>query len=295
IDVTSKHGEGSRFRFNIQTVAAKPVGSHKPRQFPELVVLAVDDHLINRRALRIALDHWHCRSMIASNSAEALEKARALKPALAIIDHDLAGESGEKLVEELRQLHPELLVVFLTDAAEGVRRGETTEHAFVQLPKPIQPAVLGECVTRLLSGTALSTAPKPEAQPTAPLAEAVPLDILLVEDNAVNQKVALHLLNRLGYRADAVGNGLEAVSALKQRDYDLVFMDVQMPEMDGFAATREIRAKLPKSRQPKIVALTANAVQGDREHCLTAGMDDYVAKPVKLEGLRAVIVKHFKP
>jgi CheY-like chemotaxis protein len=109
----------------------------------------------------------------------------------------------------------------------------------------------------------------------------------------VNQKVALRFLDRMGYRADAVANGLEAVTTLENRRYDLVLMDVQMPEMDGYEATRQIRARLPAGRQPKIIALTANAMQGDRELAFAAGMDDYISKPVKMHEIADAIRRHF--
>lgn len=125
------------------------------------------------------------------------------------------------------------------------------------------------------------------------LAEEFPLDVLLAEDNPVNQKVARRFLERMGYRADAVGNGLEAVTALENRRYDLVLMDLQMPEMDGLEASRQIRRRLPPGRQPKIIALTANAMQGDREICLAAGMDDYISKPVKMQEIAAAIRRQF--
>jgi CheY-like chemotaxis protein len=123
--------------------------------------------------------------------------------------------------------------------------------------------------------------------------EEIPLEVLLAEDNVVNQKVALRFLERLGYRADAVANGLEAVTTLQNRRYDLVLMDVQMPEMDGYEATRQIRARLPADRQPKIIALTANAMQGDRELALAAGMDDHISKPVKMHEIAGAIRRHF--
>ena len=117
--------------------------------------------------------------------------------------------------------------------------------------------------------------------------------MLLAEDNAVNQKVALRFLERLGYHADAVANGLEVVTALKRRRYDLVLMDLQMPEMDGLEASRRVRATIPADHQPKIIALTANAMQGDRELCLAAGMDDYISKPVKMHEIAAAIRRQF--
>ena len=127
------------------------------------------------------------------------------------------------------------------------------------------------------------------------LADTIPIDILLVEDNPVNQKIALRYLELMGYRADAVGNGLEALHALRERNYHLVIMDVQMPEMDGFEATRQIRTIISPERQPVIIALTANALQGDRERCIEVGMNDYLTKPVKIDELQAAISRHFAP
>ncbi|NLF02945.1 MAG: response regulator, partial [Anaerolineales bacterium] len=112
-----------------------------------------------------------------------------------------------------------------------------------------------------------------------------PLRILLAEDNAVNQKLALRLLSQMGYRADVAANGLEAIQALERQRYDVVLMDVQMPEMDGLEATRRICARWPRSQRPHIIAMTANVMQGDRELCLEAGMDDYVGKPIRVEEL----------
>jgi len=298
IDVTSVLGQGSRFRFSIQTEAAPDPAPITAFDLRGAVVLAVDDHPVNRRALATVLATWNCTPHVVATPAEALAAAERQAPDLIIVDHDLAGERGENLLGQLRTRFPVAPAVLFTAATDGVRQGQSVEPFVVRLPKPIKPAFLGEAVVRLVHGVGSKSHPShtpggPDEKPSIRLGESVPLDILLVEDNPVNQKVALHLLERLGFHADAVGNGLEAVRTLQQRDYDLVFMDVQMPEMDGMTATREIRAKLPASRQPKIIALTANAIQGDRERCLAAGMDAYIAKPVKLDELHAVIARYF--
>ena len=112
-----------------------------------------------------------------------------------------------------------------------------------------------------------------------------PLRILLAEDNVVNQKLALRLLQQMGYRADLAANGLEAIECVGRQVYDVVLMDVQMPEMDGLEASRLITTRWPKAERPRIVAMTANAMQGDREECLAAGMDDYVTKPIRVDAL----------
>jgi PAS domain S-box-containing protein len=291
ISVASELGKGSRFTFSIQTEPVAPHGAPKTPDLGGVPVLAVDDCPVSRRAIEVTLLGLRCQPRIVDSADTALTVSTP--PALAIVDYAVGDRTGDEIIANLRTRFPNLPVILLTSPADTARAGQSQEPFTLRLPKPIKPSFLAEGITRLVRGQPLPSARAPAAPSVAPLADSVPLDILLVEDNPVNQKVALHLLSRLGYRVDAVGNGLEAVKAVQQRDYDLVFMDVQMPEMDGFAATREIRQRVPVARQPKIVALTANAVQGDRERCLTAGMDDYVAKPVKLDELQAVIVKYF--
>jgi CheY-like chemotaxis protein len=133
-------------------------------------------------------------------------------------------------------------------------------------------------------------APRPAAAKATPVLDAGmatrhPLRILLAEDNVVNQKLALRLLQQMGYRADLASNGIEAIESVERQTYDVVLMDVQMPEMDGLEASRRITARWPAEQRPRIVAMTANAMQGDREMCISAGMDDYVTKPIRVDAL----------
>jgi CheY-like chemotaxis protein len=156
------------------------------------------------------------------------------------------------------------------------------------LAKPIKPSQLFDRLLELFDEPAAAGKLAITALPApTKLGERLPLRLLLAEDNPVNQKVALRLLEKLGYRADIAANGLEAIAALHRQPYDIVLMDVQMPEMDGLEATRQIvRWSGPR---PVIIAMTANAMQGDREECLQAGMDDYLSKPVKIEELSRVL------
>jgi CheY-like chemotaxis protein/HPt (histidine-containing phosphotransfer) domain-containing protein len=155
------------------------------------------------------------------------------------------------------------------------------------LTKPTKPSALFDTLIGVLTGGPVRIARRQEPQPQADaqLGKEWPLRILLAEDNATNQKLALKLLDRLSYTADVVGNGLEALSALQRQRYDVVLMDLQMPELDGLDTTRQLRVQLPAETQPYVVAMTANAMPGDREMCLAAGMDDYVSKPIRLEEL----------
>ena len=161
------------------------------------------------------------------------------------------------------------------------------------LAKPLKQSLLFDTLVALFDSR-----PDRIAAPTAPvkpnfnahLANQRPLRILLAEDNVVNQKLALRLLEQMGYRADMAANGIEAVESLERQIYDVILMDVQMPEMDGLEATRKIR-KLTNAAQPHIIAMTANAMEGDRELCLSAGMDDYISKPIRVDELIDALVK----
>jgi CheY-like chemotaxis protein len=155
------------------------------------------------------------------------------------------------------------------------------------LVKPVRPSALFDAIMGIYAAQ-----PQPVAQPQAirsvldpEMASRHPLRILLAEDNAVNQKLALRLLSQMGYRADVAANGIEAIQAVERQPYDVVLMDVQMPEMDGLEATRQICARWQPANRPHIIAMTANAMQGDREMCLEAGMDDYLSKPIRVEEL----------
>ena len=204
---------------------------------------------------------------------------------LAIIDMHMPEMDGLSLATALRRLDPVLPMILFSSL--GRREAGDTHGLFsAYLTKPLRQSQLFDTLTLLLVADA-PKAPAPVAKPSLDpaLAARHPLRILLAEDNLVNQKLALRLLQQMGYRADLAGNGLEAVACVARQPYDVVLMDVQMPEMDGLEAARQITSTWPAGRRPRSVAMTANAMHGDREECLRAGMDDYMTKPIRVDRL----------
>jgi CheY-like chemotaxis protein len=204
---------------------------------------------------------------------------------LAIVDMHMPDMKGVELARRLRAAKPRLPLVLFTSL--GRREAGDADGLFnAYLAKPLRQSQLFDTLVTLL---AHDTVPKPAAAAKprldAAMAARHPLRILLAEDNVVNQKLALRLLQQMGYRADVASNGIEAIESIERQPYDVVLMDVQMPEMDGLAAAREINRRWPDGTRPRIVAMTANAMQGDREECLAAGMDDYVTKPIRVDQL----------
>jgi CheY-like chemotaxis protein len=195
------------------------------------------------------------------------------------------------LAREIRRLRDrtQLPLILLSSLGQHELISDRTLFA-AYLTKPAKPSQIFDTLAQLFKedgGRAGSAAPL-ALMPAGPIKHAE--HVLLAEDNAVNQKVALHMLNKLGYRADIAANGHEVMDAVRRQPYDVILMDVQMPEMDGLEATRRICQSWPAaSDRPWIVALTANAMQGDRETCLAAGMDDYISKPIKIDELAAAL------
>jgi signal transduction histidine kinase/DNA-binding response OmpR family regulator/HPt (histidine-containing phosphotransfer) domain-containing protein/PAS domain-containing protein len=299
--VESELGRGSTFHFTIRGKAAPaPARAYLDEVQPALNdkrVLIVDDNATNRRILSRQVQQWQMQPQATASPLEALDWLRdgALFD-VAILDMQMPVMDGLTLAKEIRKIPAPISMIpliMLTSLGRNEVK-ETMDEFSAFLVKPLKPSSLFDALVSVLTGVptrarARDTEKKPQID--SQLAEQLPLHILLAEDNATNQKLALRLLERMGYRADAVANGLEAVDALKRQAYDVVLMDVQMPEMDGLEATRHIRRELPDARQPRVIAMTANAMQGDREMCLAAGMDDYVSKPIRIEELVSALSK----
>jgi PAS domain S-box-containing protein len=301
IGVQSEPGLGSVFTVAIPTQPAFPPTELAREELPPplrgRLVWVVDNHDINRHFLTSTLTGagLSCVVMESAHMARA-QLLHGEPPALLIVDQFLPDGEGRHLAQELRTAwqQPQLPVLLLLPAGDPMPRTWLQELApAAHLLKPLKAAPLLLTIRSLFSPPAAR--PDPAASAQRMLSDEIPLKILLVEDNPVNRNVALSLLARLGYKADSVANGAEAVNAFVERSYDLVMMDLQMPVMDGLEATRELRRRLAADRQPAIVAVTANALLGDREICLAAGMNDYVTKPLKLDGLAAAIRRNCAP
>ncbi|KAA3642837.1 MAG: response regulator [Chloroflexi bacterium] len=295
--VDSKVGEGSDFQFAIFAKMGEktaPLFAHEAHHFLEdLNVLVVDDNATNRKILDKQVRSWGMHPIIVDSGPAALKKLKANGQQfdVAILDMQMPEMDGSTLAKEIRALKAfrQLPLVLLTSM--GSRSKDDEDPGFSAfLSKPIKPSQLYNVLVSVLEDKPVKTkVEKKEIGFDAELASKHPLSILLVEDNMVNQKVATRILEKLGYRADVAANGIEAIQALERQYYQVVLMDIQMPEMDGEEATRKIRARWPQEEQPYIVAMTANALQGDRENFLGIGMDNYVSKPVHIDELMAAL------
>ncbi|HMB85633.1 MAG TPA: GAF domain-containing protein [Methylomirabilota bacterium] len=299
IGVTSEEGVGSDFHFSIRAAATEvPVQIHRDLSGiqPTLRgkrVLVVDDNATNRRIVTAHLEIWGLTSRASESPLEALEWVRAGERFdLAILDMHMPEMDGVALARAIRPLPAGATLPLVLFTSLGRREARAEDEGFAAyLHKPIKPSQLFDALVSVLADQPIHvTAGRSARSDLDPeMAARHPLRILLAEDNVVNQKVALRLLAQMGYRADVAANGLEAIEAVERQTYDVVLMDVQMPELDGFEASREINRRWPGGRRPRIVAMTANAMQGDRELCVAAGMDDYVAKPIRVEELVAAL------
>ncbi len=290
----SEEHVGSNFHFTISAPATEIAQSGKPAipaQLSGKRMLIVDDNKTNRRILTLQAQSWGMTPTAFENPLEVLD---ALKQGerydIGILDMHMPEMDGVMLSKEIRKQYAELPLIMLTSL--GWRDPGDMANFAVFLTKPVKQSSLYNAVINVLSLQNSVEEKRITAGETSfdgQLAVQHPMKILLAEDNMVNQKLAIRILDRMGYRVDVAANGLEVLHSLERQRYDLILMDVQMPEMDGLQATRAIRLKFPPNMQPQIVAMTANAMQGDREMCLQAGMNDYVSKPIQVKELVAAL------
>lgn len=302
--VESELGRGSCFWFELP-LSSPPAANASPqtgsgRPLPQLAqhrCLIVDDSETNLRIVQKQVEAWGMSSSSVASPVEALqvllEAARKEQPFdLAVLDMHMPMMSGLDLAFAIQrdQRIPRLKLILMSSLSQGLPTADLRKAGIaLSLTKPVRQSQLYQAFLDALADSPGAARVEVRSH-TQEVKLARPIEksaarILVVEDNAVNQKIALSQLAKLGYKADAVANGLEAVQAASRIPYDIILMDCQMPEMDGYEATRSIRKREGQLRHTVIIAMTANAIEGDREKCLTAGMDDYIGKPVKFKEL----------
>jgi signal transduction histidine kinase/CheY-like chemotaxis protein len=297
IEVSSTIHQGTKVSFTVPFTFAAPADlSSFNRDFAGLEgkkVLIVDDNAASRGALFAELSQWGLEPVAASSATHALELIeRSEDLELVITDHKMPGTDGVQLAQEIRSRNPKIHMLLLSN--EGIETSKDILEGLFSaiLYKPIKHQLLRQHIISNLrnQGNNVSTVERTSGQKLSThFAEQYPLRILIAEDNLVNQKLALKILAKLGYTAEVAGDGKVVLEVVSNGRYELILMDVQMPEMDGLEATRMIRLCL--ETQPVIIAMTANSMQGDREECMQAGMDDYISKPVHIEELMILLEK----
>ncbi len=294
--VESEPDRGSTFHFTIVVEPVEDTGRGIPlparHQVAGRHLLVVDDNATNRRIVADTVRAWGMHVTAASSGAEALALLRERPFDVAIVDLQMPQMDGLTLAREIRNTpHGTALPLLLLSSLGGREDIKDTALFAAVLAKPAKPEQLLAALAAIFEG-AVSAAPIfTSVFPTLNVAEPTrPERVLVAEDNAVNQKVALLMLGKLGFRADVAGDGREVIEALLRQHYDIVMMDVQMPEMDGLEASAEICRTWPqRNDRPWIIAVTANAMESDREACFAAGMDDYISKPIIVEELSAAL------
>lgn len=298
IGVESAVGKGTAFNFTILV----KIGTQPTRQYVVFnsnsnegkAILLVDDNTTNLRILQTQMEQWKLRPTLASSGKQALAILDSgVVFDLVITDHQMPEMDGIELAENIKRKFPDLPIFLLSSIGDNTGSRHKELFAMV-LTKPVRHHHLGEMIQMQLKPQRQSTmvAREPASLTLSPeFAEHYPLKILIAEDNAINEKLFLNILKKLGYEAAISRNGLEALDQATTGEFDVVFMDVQMPELDGLEATRRIRNQ--QMRQPFIVAMTANAMQEDREACSQAGMDHYLSKPLKVDQIKLSLEKAY--
>ncbi|TAL17127.1 MAG: response regulator [Aquabacterium sp.] len=288
IEVASRPGEGTVFTVRLRLrVAAASRPTQVPQELCGRRVLVVDDNATNCLILDRFLHNWQVRTQVCDSGEAALKLLEAGEQFdLAMLDHHMPNMDGTQLARAIRLLPDggHMPLVLLSSVTERDAGGDFD----VSLPKPVKPAQLFETLQRALTDTRQPNAAA--VHPDVGMGREQPLRLLVAEDNAVNSRVIRLLLEKLGYSADIVANGLEALQAIERQRYDAVLMDLLMPDMDGLAATRAIAQRVPNKRQrPYVIGLSAHAMEDARQSCLDAGMDDYLAKPVIFDQLKQTL------
>jgi len=293
----SEPGKGSTFHFTIVAdeveALERAAADGEQQELAGKRVLIVDDNASNRLLLKLQTERWGMRARDTNSPAVALEWIVQGDPFdVALLDYQMPEMDGIELAREIRAVRGARapVLILLSSTGQSLASAHADAGFAAGLSKPLRLSHLRDRLLETI-GDQRSTSADAVPPVARDVGSTLPLRILLAEDNAINQKVALRLLERLGYAADVVGDGRQALARLDHAAYDVILMDVQMPEMDGLEASRAICARWAASERPCIIAMTAEAMQGDRDKCLAAGMDDYIVKPVTLDRLAVALAK----
>lgn len=296
IDVKSEAGAGTTFTFSIKCLLINgktdQAMSYNNVDLLGKKVLLVDDNTTHLRILNNSLTRWKMTTTLASSGEQALQfLSHAAGYDLVVTDMQMPGMDGKTLAQQIKADHPNLPVILLNSFSDEPN-SNSTGLFFAVVKKPIKHLQLNREILRALRSdvdTGTEIIKKDQQILTADFGARYPLRILLAEDNPINQKLAIRVLSKLGYNAEVAQNGIEVIEKFDEQFYDVILMDIQMPEMDGLEATRLIRAK--QYHQPVIISMTANVMAEDKEACRLAGMDDYISKPIKIDVLVSVLEK----
>jgi CheY-like chemotaxis protein len=312
IRVESQEGAGATFTFHI--LVEKGLSTFRDGSALPLIpakdktILVVDDNNTNRTILHRLLLQWELRPLLAATGSEALALLEREAVDLVITDLDMPEMDGIELAETIRARGKTVPILLLSSVGNETRRkypdlfqavmnkpvkhNQLLKHIAMLLQGRVAAEAAGEVVGSEVSEVSTSPGASGEQKLSESFADSYPMRILIAEDNIVNQHLILHILNKLGYTPEIVGNGQEAVAMLAEQEFDVVMMDVQMPVMDGLEATQAIRERYAAA--PVIIALTADAQEEDRQRCLAAGMNDYISKPLQIDKLIELLKKWSK-
>jgi PAS domain S-box-containing protein len=295
--VESEEGKGSAFNVAIPLKEALPPKPLVPNPIlKDKTVIIAAPHPGVRGMVEALVQSWGMTAVAVGTAAEVMQKLRTgLTFHAAVLEEDLPDQSAKELVQEMRRQRGAASApcILLCSLQQQAAYGQNLPSGFVAaLAKPVHYQQLhGILATSLKGGKVTNKLLRSTGRIDTGFGQRRPLRLLLAEDNIINQKVATRILSQMGYRPDVVHNGVEVLEALERQKYDVILMDVQMPEMDGLEATRQIRVKFTGARRPWIIAMTANAMDSDRKNCFDSGMDGYLSKPVRIEALEAELVR----
>lgn len=320
LNVESLEGKGSTFYFLAEFSVAETQTLLKNHNagipLQNIRVLIIDDNQTNRTILRELCKYWHAVPFEADEGPVALEILQSQPIDIVITDFHMPDMDGLQVAARIKASFPQMPIIMLSSLGSAAEIGQARATLIdTYITKPVRESLLYDAMINNLEKHILASstvvhragvspiAPEEHStpsqpKPTAPsafdatLADRFPASILIAEDNVVNQRLALQMLKKMGFQPDVVANGEEAYQMLLQKNFDIILMDMQMPVLDGIGATKKIIAEFPPDKQPIIIAMTANAMPGDKERCLQAGMKDYISKPIKVKELASMIEQY---